>query len=183
VTGAGIGALCRRLFDGYGPSDDNGNRLVRTVYIQIPRGARKTTIGAGFGLLHSFGHEKVPGGSCILAAGAEDQAQLAFDEANGFIQATKALRDAAKVTESELLIEHPKSGSELRAIPAEGDVQHGKTPYFVLIDELHVWKNRRLWKALKTGLLKVPNKRFDFQRTQLSVGNYEEVAASARRIE
>lgn len=141
----------------YGPSDDNGNRLVRTVYIQIPRGARKTTIGAGFGLLHSFGHEKVPGGSCILAAGAEDQAQLAFDEANGFIQATKALRDAAKVTESELLIEHPKSGSELRAIPAEGDVQHGKTPYFVLIDELHVWKNRRLWKALKTGMLKVPN--------------------------
>lgn len=141
----------------YGPSDEFGNRLVRTVYIQIPRGARKTTIGAGFGLLHSFGHEKVPGGSCILSAGAEDQAQLAFDEANGFIQATKALRDAAKVTESELLIEHPKSGSELRAIPAEGDVQHGKTPYFVLVDELHVWKNRRLWKALKTGLLKVPN--------------------------
>ena len=36
-------------------------------------------------------------------------------------------------------------------------MQHGKTPYFVLVDELHVWKNRRLWKALKSGLFKIPN--------------------------
>jgi phage terminase large subunit-like protein len=77
--------IVRRI---YGPSDENGNRLVRTVYIQIPRGARKTTIGAGLGLLHSFGHERTPGGVCILSAGAEDQAQLAFDEARAFVKAT-----------------------------------------------------------------------------------------------
>lgn len=146
--------IVRRI---YGPSDASGNRLVRTAYIQIPRGARKTTVGAGLGLLHSFGHERTPGGSCILAAGSEDQAELAFDEANAFIKATPLLTQAANVTESELEIEHPKSGSILRAIPAEGDVQHGKTPYFVLIDELHVWKNRRLWRALKSGLIKTPN--------------------------
>ena len=146
--------IVRRI---YGPSDDNGNRLVRTVYIQIPRGARKTTIGAGLGLLHSFGHEKTPGGVCILSAGSEDQAQLAFDEANVIVKATAPLNKAAHVVESELEIEHIASGSILRAIAADGDVQHGKTPYFVLIDELHVWKNRRLWKALKSGLFKIPN--------------------------
>lgn len=146
--------IIRRI---YGPSADDGSRLVRTVYIQIPRGARKTTIGAGLGLLHAFGPEKTPAGSCILAAGAEDQAQLAFDEASAFIKATKPLLNAARMVESELSVECLKGGSELRAIPAEGDVQHGKTPYFVLIDELHIWKNRRLWRALKTGLLKVPN--------------------------
>ena len=146
--------IIRRI---YGPSDENGQRQVRTVYIQIPRGARKTTIGAGLGLLHTFGHEKTPDGLAIVAAGAEDQAQLAFDEAHSFIKATPPLRKAARIIESELEIEHPGSGSILRAIPAEGDVQHGKTPSFVLIDELHVWKNRRLWRALKTGLLKVPN--------------------------
>jgi len=146
--------IIRRI---YGPSDANGNRLVRTAYIQIPRGARKTTIGAGLGLLHSFGHEKTPGGVCILSAGAEDQAQLAFDEANAFVNATAPLARAARITESELEIEHAASGSILRAIPADGDVQHGKTPYFVLVDELHVWKNRKLWRALKTGLLKIPN--------------------------
>jgi phage terminase large subunit-like protein len=146
--------IVRRI---YGPSDENGNRLVRTVYIQIPRGARKTTIGAGLGLLHSFGHERTPGGVCILSAGSEDQAQLAFDEANAFVKATAPLGKAAHVVESELEIEHRASGSVLRAIAADGDVQHGKTPYFVLIDELHVWKNRRLWKALKSGLFKIPN--------------------------
>jgi phage terminase large subunit-like protein len=146
--------IVRRM---YGPSDASGNRLVRTVYCQIPRGARKTTIGAGLGLLHTVGHEKTEGGSCILAAGAEDQAQLAFDEAHAFVNATTPLRKATRVVESQLELEHVKSGSILRAIPAEGDVQHGKTPHFVLIDELHVWKNRRLWRALKTGLLKVPN--------------------------
>jgi phage terminase large subunit-like protein len=141
----------------YGPSTPDGERLVRTVYAQIPRGARKTTIGAGLGLLHTFGHERTPGGSCIIAAGAEDQAQLAFDEAQAFVNATPPLGKVARIVESQLEIEHPNSGSVLRAIPADGDLQHGKTPYFVLIDELHVWKNRRLWRALKTGLLKIPN--------------------------
>ncbi|WP_349531101.1 terminase large subunit [Bradyrhizobium sp. NAS80.1] len=141
----------------YGPSDAAGEREVRTVFIQIPRGARKTTFGAALSLLHSCGHEKVPGGACILAASAEDQAELAFDEARAFIKATPALGKATYVVESELELEHVASGSTLKAIPAEGDVQQGKTPYFVLIDELHVWKNRRLWRALKSGLLKVPN--------------------------
>lgn len=146
--------IIRRI---YGPSDSDGNRQVRTVYIQIPRGARKTTFGAGLGLLHSCGHERMPGGACILAAAAEDQAQLAFDEAKAFINATPALKRTTHIVESELELEHLASGSTLQAIPAEGDVQQGKTPYFVLIDELHVWKNRRLWRALKTGLLKTPN--------------------------
>jgi phage terminase large subunit-like protein len=141
----------------YGPSNPDGSRQVRTVYVEIPRGARKTTIGAGLGLLHSFSHERTPGGSCILAAGAEDQAQLAYDEAASFVKSTPGLLKASRLVESELELEHVASGSILKAIPAEGDVQHGKTPHFVLVDELHVWKNRRLWKAIKTGLLKTPN--------------------------
>jgi phage terminase large subunit-like protein len=141
----------------YGPVDANGQRLTRTVYIQIPRGARKTTFGAALGLLHCLGYERTPGGLCLLAAGAEDQAQLAFDEALNFVRATPRFGNSMRVVESELMLEHPKSGSILRAIPAEGDLQHGTTPTFVLVDELHVWKNRKLWRALKTGLLKSPN--------------------------
>jgi phage terminase large subunit-like protein len=146
--------IVRRI---YGPSNPAGNRQVRTVFIQIPRGARKTTIGAALGLLHTFGYERTPGGLAIMAAGAEDQAALAFDEASGFIEATGGrLQLAARVVGSELELEHPRSGSILRAIPAEGDLHHGKSPTFALVDELHIWKNRRLWRALKTGLLKLP---------------------------
>ena len=146
--------IIRRI---YGPRHPDGSRVVRTAYIHIPRGARKTTIGAALALLHTYGYERRPNGKSILSAGAEEQAELAYDEAAGMVRATPMLAKAARVVESQLYLEHPKSGSELIAIPADGDVQHGKTPYFVLVDELHIWKNRRLWKAIKTGLLKTPN--------------------------
>lgn len=35
--------------------------------------------------------------------------------------------------------------------------QHGRTPSFVLADEIHIWPNRLLWEALTTGLSKVEN--------------------------
>lgn len=144
--------IIRRI---YGPRDAKGRRIVRTVFIMIPRGARKTTvIGGGLALLHSIGHERRPYGQALLAAGAEDQAELAFDEAKSIVKATPALAKAVKVRADYL--EHKTAESTLQVLSAEGDVSHGKTPHFCSIDELHVWKNRKLWKALKTGLIKVP---------------------------
>lgn len=143
--------IVRRI---YGPSTPEGRRQVKTVFIMIPRGARKTTIGAGLALLHTFGHERVPGGQIIAAAAAQDQATIAADEARTVVQSTPWLAKAAKVTESESLIEHRKSGTEFRTIPSDGDLQHGRTPAFVLADELHAWKSRKLWTALRTGLTK-----------------------------
>lgn len=137
-----------------GPRDDRGRRIVRTAFIMIPRGARKTTIiGGGLGLLHAVGHERRPHGQALLAAGAEDQAELAFDEAAAMVKATPALKRAVKIRSDYL--EHDKAESTLRVLSADGDVSHGKTPHFVALDELHIWRNRRLWKALRTGMLKV----------------------------
>ncbi len=143
--------IVRRI---YGPSTPAGQRQVKTCFIMVPRGARKTTIGAGLALLHTFGHERVQGGQIIAAAAAEDQAAIAADEARTIVQATPWLRTAAKVTESESLIEHRKTGTEFRTIPSDGDLQHGRTPAFVLADELHAWRSRKLWSALRTGLAK-----------------------------
>jgi phage terminase large subunit-like protein len=144
--------IIRRI---YGPRDAQGRRQVRTVFIMIARGARKTTtIGGGLGLYHAIGHEKIPMGQVLLAAGAEDQAQLGFDEAVAMVKATPALRKVVKIRGDYL--EHPEAGSSLQVLSAEGDLSHGTTPACVLIDELHVFKNRKLWRALKTGLPKTP---------------------------
>lgn len=140
----------------YGPVDDRGHRQVKTVFALMPRGARKTTIGAGLGLLHTFGYERTDGGLALAAASAEDQATIAYDEALGIHKVTPWLKDAAKATESLFLLEHPKSGSALQAIPADGDAQLGKTPTFALCDELIAWKNRKLWRAIRTGMVKTP---------------------------
>lgn len=141
----------------YGPRDDKGNRVVKNVFCLLPRGARKTTIGAALALLHTFGYEKVTGGQALVGASAEDQAAIAFDEALSIVQATPWLQKAAKEKASTYELEHPKSGSEFRAISSDGGAQLGKTPNFVLADELIAWKKRDLWKALRTGLVKVPN--------------------------
>jgi phage terminase large subunit-like protein len=146
--------IVRRI---YGPCDAKGNRLVKTVFCLLPRGSRKTTIGAGLSLLHTFGWEKITGGQALAAASAEDQARIAYDEALSIARATPWLEKAAKATESTFFLEHPKSGATFRAISSDGGAQLGKTPNFVLADELIAWRNRELWKALRTGLVKVPN--------------------------
>ncbi len=136
----------------YGPRHPDGRRIVRTVFIMIPRGARKTTtIGAGLGLFHAIGHERVPTGQVFLAAGAADQAEVAFDEAVNITRATPALK---KVKIRGDYIEHPEDRSRLTVLSSEGDLAHGKTPAAVFLDELHIWKNRKLWRALKTGMVK-----------------------------
>ncbi len=145
--------IVRRI---YGPVDDRGNRLVKTVFILMPRGGRKTTMGAALSLLHTFGYERTEGGLALAAAAAEDQATIAYDEAAAIVKATPWLAKAAKLTESQFSLEHRKSGSEFRAIPAKGEIQLGKTPTFVLADELIAWPSRALWKALRTGLVKTP---------------------------
>ncbi|MDZ7874366.1 MAG: terminase TerL endonuclease subunit [Rhizobium sp.] len=47
--------------------------------------------------------------------------------------------------------------AELLAVSSDGAAQHGKTPSFVLVDEIHAWKGRDLWEALKSGMAKVPD--------------------------
>lgn len=146
--------IVRRI---YGPCLPNGNRQVRTAFILLPRGARKTTMGAGLALLHTFGWERVPGGQAMVAAGDEEQASIAFNEAVGIAQETKWLTKAADPVASEFILKHPKSKAWFKAISSKGKTKLGKTPSFVLADELIAWESRELWQSLRTGLNKVSN--------------------------
>lgn len=71
----------------YGPRDGNGNRLVSTVVILVPRGNRKTSLSAALALLHTIGPERVAGGEVIFAASDRSQAGIAFKEARSIVQA------------------------------------------------------------------------------------------------
>lgn len=54
----------------YGPCHDDGRRICRVVYLQVGRGARKTSLGGSLGLLHTFGPERIASGQVISAAGS-----------------------------------------------------------------------------------------------------------------
>lgn len=139
----------------YGPRHEDGRRIVRTVAIMLPRGNRKTSLGAALSLLHVFGPEAVPGGECIVAAGDRSQARIAYEEAFNIIDCDKRLQGKLDLVDSKNYIRNPKLRSFLTALSSDGKTAHGHTPVFALVDELHVWPKRDLWAAINSGLVKV----------------------------
>jgi phage terminase large subunit-like protein len=140
----------------YGPTHPDGRRIVRTVVMLLARGNRKTSLGAGLGLLHTIGPERVPGGLALFAASDREQARIGFEEAAGICRQDQRIEDALRFIEYRHRVVHPKSGCEFRAISCDAARQHGTTPTFALVDELHAWLKRDLWDVLRTGLTKTP---------------------------
>lgn len=144
----------------YGPRNTDGTRIVKTLVLLLPRGSRKTSTSALLGLLHTLGPERVPGGESIFAAADRKQASYAFAEAVGIIHATPNLSGKVKIYDafnSAKKIVHAKSHAYLEVVSGDAGTQHGRTPVFALVDELHVHPNRLLLEALETGLDKSPD--------------------------
>jgi phage terminase large subunit-like protein len=150
--------IVRRI---YGPRNPDGTRIVNTVVILVPRGNRKTSLSAALALLHTFGPEHVPGGEVIFAASDRKQAGIAFKEATGIVKAdAKHLVPVTKIYDafnSAKKIAYPNEGVELEVISSDAPSQEGRTPAFVLADEIHVWRGDLLWKVLTNGLDKTDN--------------------------
>ena len=143
--------IVRRI---YGPRHPDGTRIVRTAVLLLPRGNRKTALAAALALLHTIGPEKAPGGEVISAAADRKQARLAFAESVGIIREDKRVAGAVQVQDYRNRLTYPKAGSFYEAISADAGTQHGRTPAFVLADELHAWPKRDLWDVLRSGLPK-----------------------------
>jgi len=143
--------IVRRI---YAPRHKDGTRIVKTVFAMIPRGNRKTALGAALTLLHTIGPERSPSGQVICAAADRKQARIAFEEASGIIREDRRLIPLVDAQDYRNRLTDKRSGCVLEAISADAKTQHGRTPTFTLMDELHSWPKRDLWEALKTGLLK-----------------------------
>ncbi|MFI0843974.1 terminase large subunit [Mesorhizobium sp. IMUNJ 23232] len=150
---------CRIISKIYGDCHPDGTRKIRTVYLRMGRGGRKTSLVGALGCLHLFGPERVQGGKIIAAASDRAQAKIQWEEAAGIIGMSARLSAATEKREAPVFtISHPKSGSQFQAISADGEGKHGLTYQVVYSDELHVWThNRELWRALTSGLVKIPN--------------------------
>lgn len=149
--------MTRRI---YGPRNPDGSRIVRTVFLMLPRGNRKTSIAAAWALLHTIGPEARAAGQAIFAASDREQAGIGFKEAANIVREDRRLVAATRIYDahnSAKKIACKLNKAELLAVSSDGAAQHGKTPSFVLVDEIHAWKGRDLWEALKSGMAKVPN--------------------------
>ncbi|RWR44989.1 terminase large subunit [Sinirhodobacter ferrireducens] len=143
--------IVRRI---YGPRHEDGTRIVKTAVLLVPRGNRKTSLAALLMALHTIGPEAMPRGEAICAAAARDQARIAYEELKGLMLAHPKVASKVAIRDSKNTISFPKLGSFCKAISADAGVQHGRTPVFVLADELHAWPKRDLWDVLRSGLPK-----------------------------
>jgi phage terminase large subunit-like protein len=142
----------------YGPRNPDGTRVVKKVFLMLGRGNRKTSHAAAWSLLHLLGPEAVPAGQVIFAACDREQASIGFREAANIVRMDRRLVAATKINEgfnAAKQILNRKSGATLKAIASDGRAQHGTTPNFILMDEIHQWPNRDLFEALDSGTTKV----------------------------
>lgn len=146
--------IVRRI---YGPRHADGRRIIRTVAMMLPRGNRKTSLGAALALLHTIGPESTPRAENMVAATDRSQARIAYEEAYSILKAEERFEGKLRMTDSKNLIMNPKKGAWFEAISSDASVAHGHTPVFALCDEIHAWPKRDLWEAIESGLVKVPN--------------------------
>lgn len=147
----------RLLLKVYGDTKPDGTRKVREALLLLPRGNRKSTLGAAIGLLHSIGPEKVQGGQCIIAARDRDQAGFLFDEAAGIIAMDEYLSDLVRTRKAPPTITHKRTGSHLLAVSADALNKHGGSVALALEDEIHAFKNGDLHNVLTSSMNKVTN--------------------------
>lgn len=142
----------------YGPRHPDGTRVVKKVFLMLGRGNRKTSHAAAWSLLHLLGPEAVPAGQVIFAACDREQAGIGFREAANIVKMDRRLVAATKINEafnSAKQILNRATGATLKAVSSDGRAQHGTTPSFILVDEIHKWQGEELWEALDSGMVKV----------------------------
>ncbi len=141
----------------YGDTDANGRRRIKTVFLLTGKGARKTTLMGAIGALHLVAPDFRTESGSIIAAAVDKETGLARIRRSGRIIRAHPKTDAACVVrEAARSILHSKTGSEFEAVSSDAGGKHGLSPNLLLLDEIAVWKNRDLWKALRTALTKTP---------------------------
>jgi phage terminase large subunit-like protein len=131
----------------FGLKRDNGKRLIRMVYVQMPRKNAKTTMMAAVELALLF-NDGEPSAQVYNCAGDDEQANLLFTAAKKMIDLDPTLRKASKSFQSSIVY----NNSFIKKITSKSDTKHGFNTHAWIYDELHVAKNRDLYDTLKTSM-------------------------------
>jgi len=124
----------------FGLKRPDGTRLIRRVFIEIPRKNGKSLLGAGVALKMLFADGE-PGAEVYSAAADKAQAALVYDVAALMVEKSKPLRARSKITRgNNRQILNVKTHGIYRVISADARRAHGFNSSAIVADELHVWQ-------------------------------------------
>lgn len=129
--------------DVFGTLDAEGNRVYREVYLEMGNSNGKTAVGAGLALFTLCG-ATTSGTEIYSAATARSQAGITFDLARQMVRQNADLsRRLSVVPSTRSIVRRDDPTCFYRALSADGDVNDGMAPSFVLRDEIHRWRTRK----------------------------------------
>ena len=148
-----------------------GARLIRELFLLVPKKNSKTTGGAGM-MVTALMLNRRPRAEFLFIGPTQAVSDLAFDQAAGMIENDPhgVLQKRMHIQQHLKTITDRKSGAELKIKTFDASVLTGVKPVGVLIDELHeIAKNPRATRIigqLRGGLLPNPEGFLAFITTQ-----------------
>lgn len=148
-----------------------GARLIRELFLLVPKKNSKTTGGAGI-MVDALMLNKRPRAEFLLIGPTQAVSDLAFDQAAGMIENDPhgVLQKRFHIQNHLKTISDRKIGAELKIKTFDASVLTGVKPAGVLIDELHeIAKNAKAAKIIgqiRGGLLPIPESFLAFITTQ-----------------
>ena len=125
-------------------------RVIRTVWIEIPRKNGKSTFASGISGILLLA-DKEPGAEVYNAAGSTDQARRVFDDAKTMLLSSSAARK--RIDPLKDVVRVPKTNSVLRVISSVAETAHGLNVSGATIDEIHTLRLKgKLIEAIETGV-------------------------------
>jgi phage terminase large subunit-like protein len=138
----------------FGTLDDEGNRVIELVYLEVPKKAGKTEMVAGIVLLVLV-LTNTPGCQVYGAAAATRQALNVYRAACKMVEQSPLLRSILQIRRgTNRIIKRRDPDSFYAAVAADGDFGDGVNPSFTVADEVHRWKTRKQlenWDVLSKG--------------------------------
>jgi len=139
--------LIKKLF---GNVDENGKRIYRKCYAEIPKKDGKSELAAATALyLLTLDDEQ--GAEVYSAACDKRQATIVFRIAAQMVRKSEHLSSILKIIDSQKRIVYYETNSFYEVLSSDVKTKHGFNTHGCIFDELHAQPNRELWDVLTDG--------------------------------
>lgn len=142
--------FCSAMIFGWRKRENPLKRRFRYVLIKVPRKNGKTGFIAPLGLFQLSHPPPGANAKVYSLATKEEIAKIALkDDAMGLLRTSQVWAEHFRAYHKTL--KHNASNSEWIPLGSDSDTLDGLRPELVNMDELHAWKDRRLWDVMNSA--------------------------------
>jgi phage terminase large subunit-like protein len=132
----------------YGWKRPNGTRRYRTVYLEVGKKNGKSPFTSSLAIYHVVADGE-GGPKVFLNATDRDQVKNVFDPAANMVRQSPDLAEVLDIHESTNRIVCRSNFGSIVANSNVVDSKDGKNASFIVNDELHLWRGRKMWAVFR----------------------------------